>query len=267
MNLILAAFLFSGTIWARPTVLVSYYDPFGEDAIVNNSETVAKLLWARMHPETSPVDVLLCPLETKFDESFRELDICVRNMRVPPVMVIGLGETGCGVKIETMGRNLDRTIGPDNAGVERNNQVIIPEAPKAIGFTYPLPEMYCALSDADRAKITVSNNAGSFVCNNTAFQLSWHYPELKNGFMHVANHGCKNIDAKNIEAVNQLAAMITAGARSTTPVVRLPVSKQEMNTLRLEFQRKDKCLYEFYKRARAYDEKSFWDRFNSFSAR
>jgi pyrrolidone-carboxylate peptidase len=176
-------------------------------------------------------------------------------------MVIGLGETGCAVKIEIMGRNLDNTIGPDNAGVERHNQLIIPGAPRAIGFTYPLPEMYCALSEADRAKIIVSNNAGSFVCNNTAFQLSWHYPEMRNGFMHVANHACKDIQTKNAEAVNQLVTMIIAGAKSSSPAVRLPVSKQEMNSLRSQYQRKDKCLYEFYKRAKAFDEKSFWDHF------
>src|SRR4051812_41285598 len=112
MKLVLLSLFLSTIAWGKTTVLVSYFDPFAK-APVNNSETVAKLVLAKAAKLDLPYEIKLCKVQTKFDVSFDELRNCIKALPNLPVMVVGLGETGCDVKIELMGRNLDRTKGPD----------------------------------------------------------------------------------------------------------------------------------------------------------
>jgi pyrrolidone-carboxylate peptidase len=258
MKLLVFLVLFANALWARPLVLVGHFDPFGT-APFNNSERVAKMLFEKMkdHPD---VELRLCSLNTVFDKSFYQLEDCYKSMTLEPKMVLGLGESNCNFKIETMARNLDRTKGPDNEGNERSNSVIVKDAPREFGFNYPLANMYCALNPKDRAALEVSNNAGSFVCNNLAYQFAWLYQEAIFGFIHVPANGCRNIEEKSAQAVKNLETMILASLTSTE-VKRLSTTKKELEVLR-DSSKNNKCLNEFYKRTKGADEKGFW----SFSA-
>lgn len=262
MKWLLPLFILPISVWAKPVVLVSYYDAFGS-APFNNSEKVAKAIEQKFNFDSSEVSIKLCALETKFDTSYAQLENCIKNLDEKPVMVLGLGESNCNFKIETVVRNLDKTKGPDNAGVERNNTVIVPEAPSAFGLKYPLPQMYCALLPNERKEIELSNSAGSFVCNNTALQASWYYSELPSGFIHVPASSCRDLPRKTNTAIKNLELMIpkaveviTSGSSSMEQ--RLPIKKVDLDLLRSQYQNKDKCLHEFYKRARGVDEKNFW---------
>jgi pyroglutamyl-peptidase len=264
MNLFVV-FLFINTLaWARPTVLVSYFDPFGR-APENNSRVVGRLLETRAKNLDLPYELKTCQLQTKFDVSFEELKDCVNSLPEKPVLVIALGETGCDIKVELMGRNLDRTKGPDNAGIERRNTPIVPGGNPAVGFTYPLPEMYCALTSDVRSGIIISNSAGSFVCNNLAYQTAYFEKDLNFGFIHVPSHTCRNVNSKNEKIVGTLLTMINRGvdiSMSHPERLVLPVTKRELDILRKQ-NSGDSCLSSFYKAARAWDEKSWWDIFNS----
>ncbi len=268
-TLIIGLLLTSFNLWARPVILVSYYDSFNK-APFNNSEKVARELEASLKSE-SAFEIKLCALKTVFDKSYVELEKCVKALPEKPLMILGLGEATCDLKIETMLRNEDQTFGPDNEGNNRDKTNIIPEAPKAIGLRYPLPQMYCSVAKSDRKDIEVSNSAGSFVCNNTAFQMSYYYPEIQSGFIHVPAHNCKKLEEKTKKAIEVLSAMIKTAAsflsedldRATlTPHTsnekRLPVLKSELNILREEF-KDDSCMQEYFKRSRGLDEKrSLW---------
>lgn len=260
-TLILLLSLSSTAAWAKPLVLISYYDAFGKSAF-NNSEKVARALELSLNRSSSSVRVKLCPLQTKFDKAYAQVENCLRALGETPTMVLGLGETGCAVKVEMVGRNLDRTTSPDNAGVSRNNTTIIPEAPASLGLTYPLAEMYCALETSDRKALIISNFAGTFVCNNTAFQLSHYYPELATGFIHVPSNKCKNLPTLTSEAVRRLEVMISrVGNMNELSVERLPTDKQQLKELRQTWESKDACKAEFYQRAKGVDEKKSWNIF------
>lgn len=264
MKLILASLILANISWAKPTVLVSYFDPFGK-APFNNSKNVARLMEAKARKMGLPFELKTCEVQTKFDVSFEELKDCINSLPERPVLVIGLGETGCDLKVELMGRNLDRTRGPDNAGIHRRNTPIVSGGAAALGFNYPLPEMYCALPIELRSEIVISNNAGSFVCNNLAYQAAYHEEELNFGFIHVPSHNCRNLSVRNEKISSYLLTMINRGVEVSIEEEerrRLPVTKVELNLLR-QSSVGDKCLSSFYKEARAYDEKSWWDIFNS----
>lgn len=251
MKLALFTLLFSSALWSKPLVLISHYDPFG-GASSNNSETIAKELAKHFSRSDSPIRVKLCSLETKFDVAFNQTEKCLEGEK--PDMILGLGETGCNLKIETLGRNLDHTRGPDNAGVERKNSVIITDAPEAIGFTYPLAEMYCAVDKKSRKKIFVSNNAGSFVCNNTAFQLAYSYQDIPSGFIHVPINSCRNLAKINREVISQLKLMLSrVGEIDLKESYRLPTDSYRVREFREYWEDRDDCQYEFFKRTRGVD--------------
>ena len=254
MKLALFLILFSAPTWARPVVLLGHFDAFGR-ASFNNSERVAKRLLKDLenHPE---LELKLCALETVFDKSYYQLEDCLKTLPVPPKFILGLGESNCNLKIETMARNLDRTKGPDNEGNERNNSPIIPAGPREIGFLYALPEMYCSLTLVERKIVEVSNNAGTFVCNNLAYQFAHNYPDTEFGFIHVPAQSCKNLETKTQLSVNNLKKMILAAVRAER-VERLLTSKSELEVLRNE-SRNNSCLHEFYKKTKGADEKGFW---------
>lgn len=254
MKLTLLFFFIAFNSWGKPVVLLGHFDSFGGDPF-NNSERVATLLLERMkdHPE---LELKLCKLQTVFDKSFHQLEDCLKDLPEPPKFILGLGESNCNLKIETMVRNRDNTKGPDNEGNERKNEVIIPGSPEVVGLNYPLASMYCSLGSKDRKELQVSNNAGSFVCNNLAFQFTHSYPELNFGFIHVPANNCRRLERKTRFTVNQLEKMILSAVKA--PLFRrLPTGKDELEELRRSSQG-DQCLSEFYKRTKGSDEKDFW---------
>lgn len=246
--------LFSLSSWSRPLVLVGHFDAF-DKAPFNNSEKIAKLLLEKVkdHPD---FDLKLCALNTVFDKSTDQLEDCLKALPETPRLILGLGESNCNFKIETMGRNFDKTFGPDNEGNERENTTILSGADKAIGLNYPLAQMYCSLPKIDRSDIEVSNDAGTFVCNNLAFQFAHLYQDLTFGFIHVPSHHCRNLAKKDEITLRNLETMITTAVKTTT-FERLATRKKEIEVFR-ENSKNDQCLSEFYKRTKGVDEKSFW---------
>jgi pyroglutamyl-peptidase len=236
--------------WARPVVLLAHFDSFGR-APFNNSENIAKNIFKTLKLQND-IDIKLCGLNTIFDKSFYQLETCLRELQELPSLVLALGESNCQLKIETLSRNLDHSKGPDNDGIERRNEIIIPGANKALPFTYPLPEMYCSLTPQDRRYLNISNNAGSFVCNNLAFLFSNYYPNLSFGFIHVPAHNCQNLPARSKSAESNLVQMITAALNSKSHG-KLATTKNEYRVLR-DRSINNKCHYEFYNRARGIDE-------------
>jgi pyrrolidone-carboxylate peptidase len=262
---ILLSLFLTSFAWAKPLVLITYFDPFNKAAF-NNSERVAKALEARLNTETSQIEIKLCGLNTIFDKAYAQTEDCLKALTDRPVMVIALGESTCQLKVETMMRNIDKTHGPDNAGVERNNSKITHGAPDVIGMRYPLPQMYCTLTTAERNNIDVSNNAGSFVCNNTAYQMSYHYPEIQYGFIHVPANTCSNLVKKTEASVVTLEKMILEGVRYLSNAegssdlphsgneIRLPTRKEEIKNLLRRYSDKNDCINEYLKKSKAVNE-------------
>ena len=250
--------LFMTIVWGKPSVMISYFDAFN-GASFNNSGRVANELARRLNTTESPLTIKLCPLPTVFDKAYGQLENCQKALADKPVMVISLGESTCELKLETIVINNDKSHGPDNEGVNRNNTRIISDAPSLLGLHYPLPQMYCGLSPKERKSVEISKNAGSFVCNNTGFQMSYYYPEILYGFVHVPAHNCLFLRKKTEVAITQLEKMIQKGVtyllgkeeHEKLPhilnAVRLPTTTSEIMEL-IKIYQGDECLVEFFNR-------------------
>lgn len=258
MKFLILLTLSISTAWAKPIVMISYYDAFN-GAPFNSSERVAKNLALRLNTPEAAFEVKLCALNTVFDRAFAQSEDCLKNLPEAPVMFLGLGESTCDLKIETMMRNVDRTFGPDNAGNNRKKTTIVPSAPNVIGLRYPLPQMYCALNPAEKLKVVLSNDAGSFVCNNTAFQMTHFHPEIQYGFIHVPSNNCPNLAPKTEIAITLLEKMIKQGVSflqspdeneglpHSSNDLRLATRKDELKRLRRIYDKRDACLEGYLK--------------------
>lgn len=242
------------------SLIIAHFDPF-DGAKINNSETVAQMVLKDL--KTKGIQVSLCPLQTSFEKAYPQLRNCLQNDEAN--LVIGLGETGCKLKAEFVGRNLDKTYGPDNLGVERNNTTIIKDADFYLSLRYPLPQMYCGLSSEERKKVNLSNNAGSFVCNNVAFQARYFHSEKMVGFIHVPSHFCKNLQQTNKENSQIIAKMIHTALTTEDNGPYLPHdSNFEKIPITKDLIRKasksvdTRCYQEFYSRLRGVDSRGLW---------
>jgi pyrrolidone-carboxylate peptidase len=253
MKLVLFFLLFSVNTWARPIVLLSYFDAF-DKAPFNSSDIVAHKLLEKIknHPD---FELKLCGLNTVFDKSFYQLEDCLKALPEAPKFVLGLGESNCNFKMEMVGRNFDKTIRPDNDGQEKFGTPINSNGPKEIGFKMPLAQMFCALPEKNRGAIEVSNNAGSFVCNNLAYQFAEKYTDVVFSFIHVPANNCKNLNVKTEASIENLEAIIKATVK-ISHVRRIPTKEKELEELR-QATKGDSCANEFYRRAKGTDKKRF----------
>ena len=222
-------------------VLVTYFDPF-EGRPKNNSEYVAKAL-EEMFPSEN-VELHTCTLRTVFDKAFFEIQDCISQMERPPAFVISLGEASCsGVKIETRGLNYDRSYSPDNDGMSRNGDEIYPGEAKSLGVKLPVDEAYCKLSDEQQKGVFISNNAGSFVCNNTLYH-SLRNLEIPSTFIHVSRGNCRN-SISRVDSMAQIIKDIINGlAESKITDVELPSNRNAVRAmLRQDL---SPCMRKFY---------------------
>lgn len=260
MKLLLLLTLFTTTPLLAKNLIIAHFDPF-DGAKSNNSETIARQVTKNL--KQKGINVLLCPLETSFEKAYPQLENCINKF--PADLTIVLGETGCKLKAEFVGRNLDKTYGPDNSGVERDNTPIVKNANPHISLRYPLPQMYCGLSSDLRKKVTLSNNAGSFVCNNVAFQMRYNHQDKMMGLIHVPSHFCKNIQASNIESIKVIEEMILTGLNTSDNGVYLPhySNSEEIPMTKDEIRRasrtvEDKCYRSFYQSIKGVDSRGIW---------
>jgi len=205
-------------------ILVSYFDPF-DAKDNNNSEVVAKLIEENF--KSKNIKLQTCKLRTVFDKAYDILQDCVNAQDVRPDLVISLGESGCKkITLETRGINLDKSIGPDNDGMERNNTLIDPTGEKYLGVTLPLEKAYCALTESQKKSFKISKSAGSFVCNNTLYN-GLQKLDVPYTFIHVPGKNCTSDSIIKILAKDLSDYIELLSIQTLTGVVQ-PKSKNEV---------------------------------------
>lgn len=226
---LLAALLLLPTAYARETVLLTGFTPFGR-AQRNNSWEVAQAAAQNLRQQRPDLDVHTCLLDTTFRQAAVELDACIQALPTTPAFVLSLGEGPCKVHFETQVYNLDHNpkrpgISPDNEGVYYTNHTIIPGAPFRVGLAWNPQAAYCSLSPKERAFVKVSSTPGNFVCNNAAYQTSFRHPEINFAFTHVIGQACGGNRREMIAKATNIVTKTVLSQLPQTQVVRLPVDR------------------------------------------
>jgi pyroglutamyl-peptidase len=165
-------------------ILVTGFGPYGGEP-VNPALEAARLLEGRVVAEH-----LLCTRELPVVR-FECLEALARHIReVDPVLVIAIGQADGRTEItpERVAINVDDYRIADNAGNQPNQEPVVAGGPVGYWSTLPVKAMVAALK-AQGIPASVSNSAGTFVCNHLFYGLmhllAAEGGQRRGGFIHV----------------------------------------------------------------------------------
>ena len=164
-------------------VLITGFDPFGGESM-NPAYEAVKLL-----PDTIlGAKVIKLEVPTVFGKAIDVLDAAIALEK--PDIVINVGQAGnrFGITPERVAINEDDARIKDNEGNQPIDTVIKEDGEAAYFSNLPIKAMVEAIKEAG-VPATVSNTAGTFVCNHLMYGLMYlintKYEGVKGGFIHV----------------------------------------------------------------------------------
>ena len=166
----------------KKTVLLTGFEPFNGATINPAWEAVRSFKgWV---DEDYMVEILQLPCV--FGQAKRVLCGAVDEIR--PDIVICVGQAGgrADVTVERVAINVDDAPMADNDGQQPIDAPIAPEGPVAFFATLPVKAIVGALRERD-VRASVSQSAGTFVCNHVFYGLMHHLQDrdVIGGFVHV----------------------------------------------------------------------------------
>lgn len=165
-------------------ILVTGFGPFGGEPI-NPALEAIKLLEGRV--------IGGCRIVTRElpVTRFESIEVLVQHIRdTNPALVLAVGQAGGRLEItpERVAINVDDFRIPDNGGFQPIDEPIVAGAPAAYWSTLPIKAMVVAMRKAG-IPASVSNSAGTFVCNHLFFGLMDHLAQyggkIRGGFVHI----------------------------------------------------------------------------------
>lgn len=165
------------------TILLTAFEPFGGEA--QNASLEAMRLVPDMVGE---IRVVKRELPVAFGASAALLRQAIGGVRPDAVLCLGQAAGRAGLTPERVAINIDDAHIPDNAGDQPIDRPVVDQGPAAYFSTLPVKAMAAAM-DAVGVPASVSNTAGTYVCNHVMYsllhELATVYPGVRGGFMHV----------------------------------------------------------------------------------
>ena len=160
-------------------ILVSGFKPFGPHTN-NPTEALIKALPNEIGDKT--VDTVLLPVE--YETAFQVLNQAVLKERYDSVMMLGLAAGRKNITIEHHAINLRHASLADEAGVFKQFEKIRDQGPVLVESSLPY-ERLLRLAKEEERPITLSTDAGAYVCNDVFYLMRLYHPHLRAGFIHV----------------------------------------------------------------------------------
>ncbi|MGG5253617.1 pyroglutamyl-peptidase I [Neobacillus sp. SM06] len=165
-------------------VLVTGFDPFGGEP-VNPALEAVKLLNGK---EITGFEIVTKEIPTVFGKAIVRLNEAIED--VNPAIVICVGQAGgrSAITPERIAINVDDARIADNENNQPIDREIVPGGPAAYFSKLPVKAIMKKLND-NGIPASVSNTAGTFVCNHIFYGLM-HYLEtngrgIRGGFIHI----------------------------------------------------------------------------------
>lgn len=164
-------------------ILVTGFDPFGEDEINPAIEAVK-----RLDDEIAGAQIVKLEIPTVFDECADVVHEAI--LKEKPDYVLNIGQAGGRFALtpERVAINFDDGRIADNKGYQPIATPIHEDGQNAYFTQLPVKAMARAIRNAGLPS-SVSTTAGTFVCNHIMYQVQYmidkEFPDLKAGFMHI----------------------------------------------------------------------------------
>ena len=164
-------------------LLLTAFDPFGGSPI-NPALEAVKLVANQI----GDVQIVKLEVPTVFGKSIDTVAAAMEKEKPDAVLCIGQAGGRYDLTPERVAINLDDARIPDNEGNQPIDVPIFRDGAPAYFATLPIKAMVAKMREAG-LPASVSNTAGTFVCNHlmygVLYTLAKHYPGVKGGFMHV----------------------------------------------------------------------------------
>lgn len=164
-------------------VLLTGFDPFGGDKVNPATEAVK-----RVSDNVNGVEVVKIEVPTVFHKSIDVVAKAIEEEKPDAVLCIGQAGGRAELTPERVAINLDDARIADNEGNQPIDVKIFEDGEPAYFATLPIKAMVAAIRNAGIPS-SVSNTAGTFVCNHlmygVLYTLAKKYPGVRGGFMHV----------------------------------------------------------------------------------
>ncbi len=164
------------------TLLVTGFEPF-EGHALNVSWEIARALDGE---RDAGVQWRARQLPCVFGRSLEALHEALDDCQPDWVLCLGQAEGRPDITLERIALNLRDARIPDNAGCQPRGEPIVAGAPLAYGSTLRLRALMDSLQ-VEGWPISISNTAGTFVCNEVFFGLQHRLIDLSisSGFVHL----------------------------------------------------------------------------------
>lgn len=181
-------------------ILVTGFDPFGGEK-VNPALEAVKSLPSVIHG----VEIRWVEIPTVFYQSAEVLETEI--VRYQPDVVLCIGQAGGRASLtpERVAINQDDARIPDNDGNQPIDTPIRLDGEAAYFSTLPIKAMVQAIKEVG-LPATVSNTAGTFVCNHLMYQALYladkKFLNMRAGFMHIPYMTEQVINKPNTASMN-----------------------------------------------------------------
>lgn len=176
-------------------VLITGFDAFGGEKINPAWEAVNAL-----PNEVDGVEVIKVQIPTVFKKSAQKLFEAIESVKPDAVICVGQAGGRFDFNVERVAINVDDARIPDNEGKQPIDVKIFEDGENAYFATLPIKAM---VEEAKKAGVpaSVSNTAGTFVCNHIMYSLLYYINKnklnIRGGFIHVPYISQQVIGKKN----------------------------------------------------------------------
>ena len=162
-------------------LLITGFDPFG-GGMVNPSWEAVK----NMPDRVGNWELCKLGIPTVYGAAGARVLEAAAEFGPDVILCLGLAGGRDAVTPERIAVNIRDARIPDNVGNQPVGQFVDPEGPAAWFSTVPVMEMAEAIREVG-IPATVSNSAGTFVCNDVLYTLlnKYHGTAVRVGFIHV----------------------------------------------------------------------------------
>lgn len=165
-------------------ILLTGFDPF-EGEVTNPSWEAVRLFDGK---EIMGFTIVARQIPTVFGRSLQLLKDLIQQENPSAVLCIGQAGGRPDITVERVAINIDDARIPDNEAQQPIDQPIVEGGPVAYWSTLPIKEIVGALRSAG-IPASVSNTAGTFVCNHIFYGLRHYLSEnsrdVPGGFIHI----------------------------------------------------------------------------------
>lgn len=164
-------------------ILITAFDPFGGDKVNPALEAVKKI-----NTDLFDAEIVKLEIPTVFGKSIEKVAAAIEAEK--PDVVLCIGQAGGRFEItpERVAINVDDARIVDNEGNQPVDAPIYTDGDAAYFSMLPIKAIVQNIRAAG-LPASVSNTAGTFVCNHimygVLYQIHKHFPGVRGGFIHV----------------------------------------------------------------------------------